>query len=221
MGLVPSPGKSNESVQESFPRGVTQDVLNPPNNELQIHMWSAVSHGSLLENQGWRILFGGLVRQAPSASHAPKSQTPRRKAGVRYEPWCLSEQFRHSETTLFWQKWWEPPQIQVTGPLAKGQALWVGWEEDQGINLSWYFKILSCQIFVTFSLWISKQKLEVKQLPKTNKQRAVKLGFKIPNCSPSLLPCCGLHPFTLTPQPASTLLPCTLTILLYHLQHFL
>lgn len=57
-GLVPSPGKSSASIQESFPRGVTQDVLNPPNNESQIHTWSAVYQRRLLENQCWRILLG-------------------------------------------------------------------------------------------------------------------------------------------------------------------
>lgn len=56
-----------------------------------------------------------------------------------------------------------------------------------------------------------------------NKQtrKAVKLGLKIPNCSPFLPPDHGPHLFTLTSHPASALSPCTVTTLLHHLQHFL
>lgn len=113
---------------------------------------------------------GGWSGRHPLPHMPPNPRLPERKHVFGIKPCCSSEQFRHSETTLFWQKWWDPPQIQVTRPVTKGQALWVGWEEDQGINLSWYFKILSCQILITSSLWVSKQKLEGKQLLKTNKQ---------------------------------------------------
>lgn len=41
-----------------------------------------------------------LVVSAASASHLPKSQTPRRKTGVRQKAYCLYKQFRHDESFL-------------------------------------------------------------------------------------------------------------------------
>lgn len=60
--------------------------------------------------------------KAPSASHVPKFQTPRRKVSVQHKPYCLHKQIRHSECLL---------QVRVAGTFLKYKFL----EASQGPDL--------------------------------------------------------------------------------------
>lgn len=137
---------------------VSKSLFQESHKMCQSQQWVANTHvkcclpETLVRESVLEDFVGGWSGRHPLPHMPPNFRLPGGKSALcfKYKPCCSSEQFRHSETTL--GKWWDPPQIQVTRPVTKGQALWVGWEEDQGINLSWYFKILSCQILITSSL---------------------------------------------------------------------
>lgn len=62
--------------------------------------------------------WGCLPGAGPVAilgQHISKCQTPRRKAGVQHEPYCLNKQFRHSEPFLS-KNGGNPPEIPTPRP---------------------------------------------------------------------------------------------------------
>lgn len=91
--------KPGINFPESSSRGVTQDVLKSPSNELWQHMLNhTFLPGKLIEILCPGFYWGWLCRHPLPNMY--QNTTPRREARIPHKPYCLHKLFKHIETFL-------------------------------------------------------------------------------------------------------------------------